>query len=161
MLLLLLLFVLEVFCLSLLLKRRLKLPLWRFLSFIFCSLISENLAIYLQNLSVPKHHLWHAWLFAQLTSGKDLVLIRTMEMFFFWHEVEVIYGRDIVPFNLQGPQALEKPLPKLARRNTSHFWHEPLVVVELSTAHGKWPHCVTVYGRKWRLVIQRNLSCSL
>lgn len=71
------------FCLSLLLKRRLKLPLWRFLSFIFCSLICENLAIYLQNLSVPKHHLWHGWLFAQLTSGKDLVLIRVMEMFFF------------------------------------------------------------------------------
>lgn len=82
-LLLLLLFVPEVFCLSLLLERRLKLPLWRFLSFIFCSLICENLAIYLQNLSVPKHHLWYAWMFAQLTSGKDLVLIRTMEMFFF------------------------------------------------------------------------------
>lgn len=81
-LLLLLSFFLQVFCLSLLLKRRLKLPLWRFLSFIFCSLICENLAIYLQNLSVPKHHLWHAWLFAQVASGKDLVLIRVMEMFF-------------------------------------------------------------------------------
>lgn len=49
----------------------------------FCSLVCGNLPIYLQNRSVPKHRLWHAPLFAQLTSGKDWVLIRTREMFFF------------------------------------------------------------------------------